>query len=226
MDATLPARTRSTEPGPTNETRLAPLALAALGVVFGDIGTSPLYAFKQCFTTGRGFTPSAEHVLGILSLITWALILVVCVKYATIVLRADNEGEGGTLALLAQLRPSSRVGIPAPMTFVVYMLLFAAGMVFGDGVSTPSRKTIPAAKRSMYTTNVIGAGIPTRLLGRSCASSASVPPSPSLSARSTIVAYFTQTTRIRAQAVSERMPRTCSALGVKPRPVVKHCLNA
>ncbi len=146
MDATLPARTRSTEPGPTNETRLAPLALAALGVVFGDIGTSPLYAFKQCFTTGRGFTPSAEHVLGILSLITWALILVVCVKYATIVLRADNEGEGGTLALLAQLRPSSRVGIPAPMTFVVFMLLFAAGMVFGDGVITPAISVLSAVE--------------------------------------------------------------------------------
>src|SRR5665213_2317167 len=139
MDATLPARTRSTEPGPTNETRLAPLALAALGVVFGDIGTSPLYAFKQCFTTGRGFTPSAEHVLGILSLITWALILVVCVKYATIVLRADNEGEGGTLALLAQLRPSSRVGIPAPMTFVVFMLLFAARLHEKQSDQDPDR---------------------------------------------------------------------------------------
>jgi KUP system potassium uptake protein len=135
--------TRPAEPGPA---RLAPLALAALGVVFGDIGTSPLYAFKQCFTTGRGFTPSAEHVLGILSLITWALILVVCVKYATIVLRADNEGEGGTLALLAQLRPSSRVGIPAPVTFVVYMLLFAAGMVFGDGVITPAISVLSAVE--------------------------------------------------------------------------------
>jgi KUP system potassium uptake protein len=146
MDATLPARVRSTEPGPANETRLAPLALAALGVVFGDIGTSPLYAFKQCFTTGRGFSPSVEHVLGILSLITWALILVVCVKYATIVLRADNDGEGGTLALLAQLRPSSRVGIPAPMSFVVYMLLFAAGMVFGDGVITPAISVLSAVE--------------------------------------------------------------------------------
>ena len=146
MDATLPARTRSTEPGPLNEVRLAPLALAALGVVFGDIGTSPLYAFKQCFTTGRGFTAVPEHVLGILSLITWALILVVCVKYATIILRADNEGEGGTLALLAQLRPTSRIGIPAPLTLVTYMLLFAAGMVFGDGVITPAISVLSAVE--------------------------------------------------------------------------------
>ena len=140
------ARLRSSEPGPTGETRPGPLALAALGVVFGDIGTSPLYAFKQCFTTGRGFSPSVDHVLGILSLITWALILVVCVKYATIVLRADNEGEGGTLALLAQLRPTSRVGIPARLTFVGFMLLFAAGMVFGDGVITPAISVLSAVE--------------------------------------------------------------------------------
>ncbi|HEV2644609.1 MAG TPA: KUP/HAK/KT family potassium transporter [Candidatus Elarobacter sp.] len=129
-----------------HEARTAPLALAALGVVFGDIGTSPLYAFKQCFTAGRGFTPTPDHVLGILSLITWALILVVCVKYATVVLRADNHGEGGTLALLAQLRPTSRIGIPAPLTVVTYMLLFAAGMVFGDGVITPAISVLSAVE--------------------------------------------------------------------------------
>jgi KUP system potassium uptake protein len=146
MDATLPARTDATEPGTSHGVRLTPLALAALGVVFGDIGTSPLYAFKQCFTTGRGFAPTGEHVLGILSLITWALILVVCVKYATIMLRADNDGEGGTLALLAQLRPTSRVGIPARLNFVAYMLLFAAGMVFGDGVITPAISVLSAVE--------------------------------------------------------------------------------
>ncbi|HEY0395013.1 MAG TPA: KUP/HAK/KT family potassium transporter [Candidatus Elarobacter sp.] len=146
MDATLPARTRTTDPGHLHQARLTPLALAALGVVFGDIGTSPLYAFKQCFTTGRGFAPTEAHVLGILSLITWALILVVCVKYATIMLRADNDGEGGTLALLAQLRPTSRIGIPAPLTFVAMMLLFAAGMVFGDGVITPAISVLSAVE--------------------------------------------------------------------------------
>ena len=146
MDADPAARTRSSAPGPLHEARLGPLALAALGVVFGDIGTSPLYAFKQCFSAGRGFTPTPEHVLGILSLITWALILVVCVKYATVVLRADNHGEGGTLALLAQLRPTSRVGIPAPLTVVTYMLLFAAGMVFGDGVITPAISVLSAVE--------------------------------------------------------------------------------
>jgi KUP system potassium uptake protein len=139
------ARTFSTEPGPRDERRLTPLALAALGVVFGDIGTSPLYAFKLCFTSS-GFEPSPTNVLGILSLITWALILVVCVKYASVVLRADNDGEGGTLALLAQLLPTGRVGIPPPLTIVAYMLLFAAGMVLGDGVITPAISVLSAVE--------------------------------------------------------------------------------
>ncbi len=94
------------------------------------------------------------------------------------------------------------------------------------GVITPSPNTIPAANSSMYVTTVSGAGMPTRLVGRSCASSASVPPSPWLSARSTTVAYFTHTTRISAHVISDRMPSTCSGVGVKPRPAVKHCLNA
>ncbi|MEO7039116.1 MAG: KUP/HAK/KT family potassium transporter, partial [Candidatus Elarobacter sp.] len=141
------ARMRSTEPGPATEhAGTAPLAVAALGVVFGDIGTSPLYAYKQCFGTGHGFAPTPGHVLGILSLITWALILVVCLKYASVVLRADNDGEGGTLALLAQLRPSSRIGIPAAVTPIALLLLFAAGMVFGDGVITPAISVLSAVE--------------------------------------------------------------------------------
>ena len=98
-------------------TPVAGLSLAALGVVFGDIGTSPLYAFSLCFLAGPGYAARAENVLGILSLIVWALILVVCVKYATFVLRADYEGEGGTLALLALLLapiPRSRVSKRLP----------------------------------------------------------------------------------------------------------------
>jgi KUP system potassium uptake protein len=138
------ARIRSSEPGPTNgHIGLHGLALAALGVVFGDIGTSPLYAFKQCF--GR-FEPTVGDVLGILSLITWALILVVCVKYASVVLRADNDGEGGTLALLAQLCPSTRIGIPPRMGGLGLLLLFAAGMVLGDGMITPAISVLSAVE--------------------------------------------------------------------------------
>ena len=78
--------------------RLAPMALAALGVVFGDIGTSPLYAMSACFV-GPGIAVTQEHVLGVLSLIFWSLILVILLKYVWVVLNADNKGEGGVLAL-------------------------------------------------------------------------------------------------------------------------------
>ena len=124
--------------------KLAPLSLAALGVVFGDIGTSPLYAFRQCFSQGHGFAPTPEHVLGILSLIFWALLGVVSINYATIILRADHDGEGGVLALHALFRPTSRIGAPAPLTFITLLVLFGAGMLYGDGVMTPAISVLSA----------------------------------------------------------------------------------
>src|SRR5438132_13312552 len=81
--------------------RTARLTLVALGVVFGDIGTSPLYTIKECFSEFTGLKPVHEDVLGILSLVTWALIIVVTLKYVLVVMRADNRGEGGVLALMA-----------------------------------------------------------------------------------------------------------------------------
>src|SRR5512137_167427 len=93
---------------------LATLAIGALGVVYGDIGTSPLYALRECFNGPHAVPTSTANVLGVLSLVIWSLILLVSVKYLTFVLRADNQGEGGILALLAlafpegQFRRSSR----------------------------------------------------------------------------------------------------------------------
>ena len=84
------------------------LVLGALGVVFGDIGTSPLYAIHQCFSDLHNPKPGAPEVLGILSLVFWSLILVVCIKYVTFVLRADYNGEGGTLALLGLIRTEGK----------------------------------------------------------------------------------------------------------------------
>ncbi|HZW53290.1 MAG TPA: KUP/HAK/KT family potassium transporter [Candidatus Elarobacter sp.] len=145
--AAVAARTRSTEPRPVAaKLGLPALSLAALGVVFGDIGTSPLYAFKQCFSAGRGFAPTPENVLGILSLVTWALILVVCVKYCAVVLRADYDGEGGTLALLAQLRPSTKIGIPGKLTKIAMLLLFGSAMLYGDGIITPAISVLSAVE--------------------------------------------------------------------------------
>src|SRR5690606_29002011 len=81
--------------------RLALLTIAALGVVYGDIGTSPLYALRECFSSELGIAATRENVLGILSLILWSLISVVAIKYIVFILRADNRGEGGILSLLA-----------------------------------------------------------------------------------------------------------------------------
>ena len=88
---------------PPESWRLAALSLTALGVVYGDIGTSPLYALRECFKPEYGLTPTPASVYGVLSLIVWALILVVSVKYLVFIMRADNRGEGGILALLASI---------------------------------------------------------------------------------------------------------------------------
>lgn len=127
----------------TSEKKLAPLALAALGVVFGDIGTSPLYAFSQCFSPRNPATQL--NVLGILSLVIWALIVVVCIKYIAFMMRADNDGEGGILALLAQVaRKPKTEGMPIALGAVALVALFGAAALYGDGVMTPAISVISA----------------------------------------------------------------------------------
>ena len=88
----------------------AALALAALGIVFGDLGTSPLYALQEAFHPGRGVAPNADNVIGVLSLFLWSLLAMVSFKYVFLLMRADNDGEGGILALLALLTGRSRPG--------------------------------------------------------------------------------------------------------------------
>src|SRR6516165_3593933 len=99
--AALTASEELGETAPDLSTGIAGLSVAALGVVFGDIGTSPVYTFRECFNPERGLPLDAEHVLGVLSMIFWALIIVVTIKYVLLIMRADNQGEGGILALLA-----------------------------------------------------------------------------------------------------------------------------
>jgi KUP system potassium uptake protein len=121
------------------------LTVAALGVVYGDIGTSPLYTLKTCFTSAHvGVTP--ETVLGILSLIVWALIVVVCVKYVGIVMRVNHDGEGGILALLALLLARPDRGISPKATWFVVVVVVGAAMLFGDGVITPAISVISAVE--------------------------------------------------------------------------------
>lgn len=121
------------------------LCLGALGVVFGDIGTSPLYTMKECITHLPAGVSQTEGVLGILSLIFWSLILVVSVKYIWYVMRADNHGEGGIFALLALLstgKNSRKHGLG----WAVIMILIGAALLFGDGIITPAISVLGAAE--------------------------------------------------------------------------------
>jgi KUP system potassium uptake protein len=125
--------------------RLGILSLTALGVVYGDIGTSPLYAIQECFRPGSGVAPTTENVYGVLSLVTWSLTLVVSVKYILFVLRADNRGEGGILALLALIQQRLRTKSAGAHASILVMLgLFGAALLYGDGVITPAISVLGA----------------------------------------------------------------------------------
>ncbi len=116
------------------------LTLGALGVVFGDIGTSPLYALKACLTAG-GATPTSGDVLGVLALIFWALLLIITVKYIGCVLRADNRGEGGALALMALVIGEGKVQRPA---LIAILALLGCALFYGDGCITPAVSVLSA----------------------------------------------------------------------------------
>lgn len=121
------------------------LVVGALGIVFGDIGTSPLYAFRECFLGGHGVSATAENVLGILSLVLWSLILTVSVKYLIFVLRADNRGEGGILALMT-LVAGETTGTSRTRLALVTLGLFGAAMLYGDGMITPAISVLSAVE--------------------------------------------------------------------------------
>jgi KUP system potassium uptake protein len=124
---------------------LAGLSLAALGVVYGDIGTSPIYALRESLHGKHGLSPSPENVLGLLSLIVWSLILVISVKYLAFVMRADNCGEGGMIALTALVSPPSER--PAGRrTMLILIGLFGASLLYGDGMITPAISVLSAVE--------------------------------------------------------------------------------
>src|SRR6202045_3778938 len=121
------------------------LALTALGVVYGDIGTSPLYAFQVALTGIGHPVPAAADVLGIVSLIFWALMVMVSLKYVVFVLRADNEGEGGILALLS-LVGADRVADGAKLPVLVLLGIVGAALLYGDGIITPAISVLSAVE--------------------------------------------------------------------------------
>lgn len=128
---------------PADTSRLWKLTLGALGVVYGDIGTSPLYALRECFHGPHAVVVSPANILGVLSLIIWSLVLVVSIKYLAFILRADNRGEGGILALMALVCPSAeRKG--ARVAVLVLLGLFGAALLYGDGVITPAISVLSA----------------------------------------------------------------------------------
>ena len=134
---------------------LTGLSIAALGIVFGDIGTSPVYTFRECFNPEHGLSVNPEHVLGVLSMIFWALIIVVAVKYVLLIMRADNQGEGGILALLALALEAARG--ERSRNLLVLLALGGAALFYGDSMITPAISVLSAVE---------GIGIATPVLSR------------------------------------------------------------
>ena len=123
--------------------RVATMTLTALGIVYGDIGTSPLYAFKQAASSGGPLSP--ETIIGIVSLILWSLIVVVSLKYAILILRADNHGEGGIIAMLALL-DARHAPAGSWRASLLIVGLIGAALLYGDGVITPAISVLSAVE--------------------------------------------------------------------------------
>jgi KUP system potassium uptake protein len=131
-------------PNPRGQ-RLYSLILGALGVVYGDIGTSPLYALRESFHSAHGIAPTTANVLGVLSLVVWALIIVITFKYLVFILRADNRGEGGVLALTSLVTPLQQR--PRGTRLLLVLLgLFGTSLLYGDGIITPAISVLSAVE--------------------------------------------------------------------------------
>jgi KUP system potassium uptake protein len=139
------------------------LALTALGVVFGDIGTSPLYTFSTALTAA-GHAPSAVAVLGIVSLTFWALVAIISVKYVVFVLRADNDGEGGILALLSLVEHQAPTPQPAKLSIVLVLGIIGAALLYGDGVITPAISVLSAIEGLKFIPSVANFVVPLTLV--------------------------------------------------------------
>src|SRR5665213_1467328 len=126
---------------PKSSNNLFKVTIAALGIVFGDIGTSPLYALRVCFAGTHGLAVTDQNIYGVLSLIFWSLILVISIKYLVLILRADNNGEGGILALMALVLPNKK---NRKYILILTMGLFGAALLYGDGMITPAISVLSA----------------------------------------------------------------------------------
>src|SRR5213594_594133 len=125
---------------------LAMMAVAALGVVYGDIGTSPLYAIRQAFYGEHGIPATQNNVLGVMSLVFWALVLVVTIKYHIVIIRADNKGEGGVVALMALVNGSRLARGLSPRQVMIVLGIFGSALLYADGGLTPAISVLSAVE--------------------------------------------------------------------------------
>lgn len=151
-----PEKPNSQGAQPKQKSRLARLSLAALGVVFGDISTSPIYAIRECFHGEYGIDVSHANVLGILSLMFWALVMIVGFKYLAFVFRANNHGEGGEIALIALIRGKNGPSKNRRRLGVIALGLFAACLLYGDGMITPAISVLSAVEGLAVITPLFG----------------------------------------------------------------------
>lgn len=130
--------------GHAKSSSVAALAFGAIGIVFGDIGTSPIYAFRETFAGHHPLTPDAEHIFGVVSLIFWSMTLVVGVQYVSILMRADNKGQGGSLALVALI--SRSIGRTSYGWLLILLGVFATALFYGDSMITPAISVLSAVE--------------------------------------------------------------------------------
>jgi KUP system potassium uptake protein len=141
----VPKTIHSARPVSADSARVG-LTVAALGVVFGDLGTSPLYTLQECLFGPHGVQPSNANIMGVLSLIFWSLMMVITLKYLLFLMRADNGGEGGIMALLALAPERFRTAMPGRIGLLPLLVIAGAALLFGDGIITPSVSVLSAVE--------------------------------------------------------------------------------
>lgn len=144
MQSAIPPNSSSSQ-NVVNKQSLAALSIAAAGIVYGDIGTSPLYALQTVFSSEHGISVNYVDVLGVLSLVFWSLLIVVSLKFVVFIMRADNKGEGGIMALIALMQRVIAPDAPIRRTFLL-LGLFGAALFFGDGIITPAISVLSAVE--------------------------------------------------------------------------------
>ena len=145
-DSAAPEQPADRPAGHHPQSGIVKLAIGAIGIVFGDIGTSPIYAFRETFSGHHELANGQTEILGVLSLIFWSMMIVVALKYVTIIMRADNKGEGGSLALLALINRSSGSGKRRWTAGIVLLGVFACALFYGDSMITPAISVLSAVE--------------------------------------------------------------------------------